>query len=152
MTTVVLTRQLVQGEVRLFERPRSGRPLDLIQLAETIRDRRAADANLTVATIARELGRSSPWVSNALRHGVSDLQLTRCAWCPSCLPLGHREAGQRAEIELTRSSRSSSAASPDTGWRRRVLKRQGRLVEDEVGPEDLIADPGRVHCQPRTRS
>lgn len=67
MSTVSLTRQLVRGEVRLFERPRSGRPLDLIELAETIRDRRAADPSLTVAALARELDRSSPWVSNVQR-------------------------------------------------------------------------------------
>lgn len=67
MSTVSLTRQLVQGEVRLFERPRSGRPLDLIELAETIRDRRAADPSITVAALARELDRPSPWVSNVQR-------------------------------------------------------------------------------------
>jgi len=67
MTTLALTRQLVRGEVRLFERPRTGRRLDLIALAETIRSRRAADPSLTVAALARELDRSSPWVSNVLR-------------------------------------------------------------------------------------
>lgn len=67
MSTVALTRQLVHGEVRLFERPRSGEELDLIELAENLRSRRAADPTLTVAALARELGRSSPWVSNVQR-------------------------------------------------------------------------------------
>jgi ParB-like chromosome segregation protein Spo0J len=67
VTAITLTRQLVRGEVRLIERPTLGRPLDLIELAESIRDRRAADPKLTVRAIARELDRSSPWVSNVLR-------------------------------------------------------------------------------------